>query len=153
MKSRLLGAAGLLAASVATVMPLRSQTATSVAAPAVAVGLDVTSVQSGGRWEARGRSGYLRVIESAEGWEEVRHHVFVQWIEEPAERRQPTIRATLEVGSVLADAWSLTAPQLVQRGESWFVQVHVADAPMAQPRRTATVRIGPPGTLTVVANP
>jgi hypothetical protein len=137
------GLAGLALAAA----PLHGQsTASSHNAGMPSLDVGVASVHSGGRWESPGRSGYFRVVEIEEGWEEVRHRVFVQWIEESPEHRTRSIRAVQEIGTRLG-AWSVSGPQLVRRGAVWYAAVRVADAPIAQPSRTVMVRIGRPGEL------
>ena len=135
------------AAAVALSSTLGAQQAT---APPDAPTVDpsVTTVISGGQWIASdSTSGAFRVIVRSEGWEEVRHRVFVEWLEDDAAQRTMRVRATRELGPLAERAWSLEAPQLTHRAGRWYVTVRAAMRPLAQTTRRFAFVIGAPGEI------
>ena len=116
--------------------------------PAPRIDPSVQSVVSGGRWTAGKATGSLRVIEIAEGWENVRYRVFVQWLEDTEDGAR--IRTSRDLGPLVPNQFSLTNPQLVYKAGSWRVDLKAASRPMERPERPLSFVVGAPGQVTLV---
>ena len=145
--------AHLLLAAVASLtvpLPARAQEA-SVPARAPVVDAAVESAVRGGTWSTGSARGRYRILVVMEGWEEVRHRAFLQWVQESASPNSPeTIRASVDLTEI-ADMFSVGEPILVARGGRWYAAVRGTDRPMAQYSRRLTFALGPPSEVRLVA--
>jgi len=118
---------------------------TSVPAPVVAIEPAVETVVSGGRWKSADAQGRYRLVVVAEGWEEVRHRAFVQWVREsPSPNAPEAVRESLDL-TLLAHAFGLAHPALATRSGRWFLTLRGADRPTSDYSRRLTFELGPPG--------
>jgi hypothetical protein len=107
----------------------------------------VEAVVTRGQWSAVGASGSFRVIVVAEGWESIRRRVIVQWLEEDQDEQRTVVRAALDLGTVLTDAYSVSDPVLARQGTRWQLTVRTSDRPLAQATGRAVVVLGAPGSV------
>jgi hypothetical protein len=105
----------------------------------------VETVVSGGTWSAGETHGRYRILVVMEGWEEVRHRAYVQWVQESeSPHTAEIVRASLDLTSV-AKMFGLAEPTVVARAGRWYVIVRGADRRMAEYSRRLTFELGPPG--------
>jgi hypothetical protein len=106
----------------------------------------VEAIVSGGHWRAGDASGSFRLIKVTEGWDELRHRVYLQWLELPTERGATLIRASVEL-TPLAEVFSLGAPTLSTRQGHWYVRLGAAARPLTPMLERVTFEIGGPGVV------
>ena len=123
-------------------MRVRAQ-ATAAATPALDPSIE--TVITRGQWSANGASGSYRIVVLVSGWEEVSHRVIVQWLEEDQAARTTVVRAAVDLGSILPEAYSLTDPIVRKQGTAWVLSIRSSDRPLARPNGTAVLVLGPPG--------
>ena len=107
----------------------------------------IETVLTHGHWTAAGASGAYRVIVLTEGWESVRRRVIVQWLEEDQDAQETVVRATVDLGTILTDAYSVSAPVITKRGTAWQLTVRTSDRPLAQATTPVVFTLGPPGII------
>jgi len=106
--------------------------------------IPIEEVVSGGSWKTRTAEGTFRLVQTGEGWETVRHRVFVQWLEESQEHRRVTVRRTIELEPP-PQVFSVADPQLVSRNGVWYAIVRTASRPLAQFDQEIAFELGAPG--------
>jgi hypothetical protein len=132
----------MMAVACALPLTLRAQS------PVPRIDPSVQSVVSGGRWTSGKATGSLRVIEIAEGWENIRYRVFVQWLEDTEDGAR--VKTSRELGPVVPDQFSLAHPQLVYQAGKWRVDLKAASRPMEQAERPLSFVVGAPGQVALV---
>jgi hypothetical protein len=135
----------LLLCALAGAPPAAAQDAAVVSVPRLDP--SVTTVVTGGVWAAGNARGVFRLVELAEGWEEIRYRVIVEWLEEDQERHELVIRAVGDLSALAPDQYSLTAPKLSRRRQRWYVTVRAAAGPMWAADRTVIFELAAPGAL------
>ena len=113
------------------------------------VPLSVEDVASGGRWQSGTSQGSYRVIGFAEGFEEVRHRVVVQWLQDATRDRSDSLVNTVDLNE-RGNVYGLASPAIVQQGSSWIVKVRSARMPMTQYDDSLTFTVGTPGIVSLV---
>ena len=58
----------------------------SVGAQHISVPAEVTSVSTAGRWQSGRIAGSYRVVVVRDGWEHIWSRVYVEWLQDPADR-------------------------------------------------------------------
>jgi hypothetical protein len=119
-----------------------AQAPDSVDAPAVDLGVE--SIVSGGVWKTSSAAGRFRAIGVSQGWEEVRHRVILEWIQDPDTNASDSIRARLDLNQALG-LYGLVEPKLTRRGTLWYLSLRVARRPVSPYSETVVVELGPPG--------
>jgi hypothetical protein len=119
---------------------------------AARIDASVNRVVSGGQWKTRTSGGSYRLVEVAQGWENVRYRVFVQWLEEGEDPDGPgdRLKAWRELGALVPGQFSLVDPALSWQDGRWQVTVKGASTPMEQPSQTLTFILGAPGEVRAV---
>lgn len=74
---------------------VRPQVAEAVAADAVGVTADVSTVHTGGAWSERDKEGTYRVIITDRGFDHVKSKLYLQWLVQEPEEGLPQVRATV----------------------------------------------------------
>lgn len=128
----------------APVTRLRAQAGADTAVPEIDPSL--TKVLVAGYWEDGATRGSYRVVEIAEGSEEVRRHVVVQWLSDPSEEEAHVV-ASRALGPLAGNVWSVSDPDLVLVKGRWYVTVRTTSRSMGQPDRRLRVALGAPGKL------
>ncbi len=73
----------------------RPQVAEAVAADAVGVTADVSTVRTGGAWTEGEREGQYRLIITNRGFDHIVSKLYLQWLEQEPEEGVPKVRATV----------------------------------------------------------
>jgi hypothetical protein len=105
----------------------------------------ITQVVTGGFWQVDSSRGQYRVVVLTEGWEEVRHRVFVQWLAEDTAARELDVQSSMDLAPLASEWWSLADPSLSLEAGSWILLVHAAAMPLEQHTAELRFRLGPPG--------
>ena len=106
----------------------------------------IAEVVTGGAWgDAAGAHGRYRVVVVAEGWEEVRYRVFLQWLELDSDRRDVRVRVSQDLAILAPNWWSLTSPSLSLHDGKWILSLQAAEMPMQAPDTELRFQLGPPG--------
>jgi hypothetical protein len=71
------------------------QVAVAVAADAVGVAADVSTVRTGGAWSEGENQGQYRVIITDRGFDHIVSKLYLQWLEQEPEEGVPQVRATV----------------------------------------------------------
>lgn len=108
----------------------------------------VYELMTGGYWKNERQSGTIRVVVLMEGWEAIRHRMFVQWIEERSEAHEARLVATREVADVVSNCYSLVSPSLSLKGGRWILVAKASSAPMKRTSQNISIVLGAPGELT-----
>lgn len=107
----------------------------------------IETVVTRGHWTSGEASGAYRVIVLTEGWESIRRRVIVQWLEEDQDAQETVVRAVVDLGTILTDAYSVSAPVITKEGAAWRLTVRTSQRPYAQMTRPVVFTLGAPGTV------
>jgi hypothetical protein len=117
-------------------------------AQAVSVPVDVSSVQTIGRWQSGSDEGSYRIVVTSEGWEHVWSRVFVEWLAEPTNRdvpREPPrvveLMPPLAHGTAVLEA-SARSPKL---GELIITVTATSNRQLGSRKQRFVFRAGAPG--------
>ena len=106
----------------------------------------VSQVTTAGGWKTSTAHGYCRLIVISEGWEEIRHTVFPQWIEESERAHADRIRATVNLSDAAPGWFSFFEPKIVIHQPHDEVTVMAAPYPLG-PEQALRFEIGMPSRL------
>jgi hypothetical protein len=126
---------------------LRAQNSSAPTVPRIDP--SIRAVVSGGYWKTDKATGTFRIVETVEGYEELRYRVYVQWLENVG--GETRVRLSREIGPLVPEQFSLKDPQLALQDGKWQVIVRAANAPMKQADHSLSFTLGPPGEITPVA--
>jgi len=107
---------------------------------------------TGGRWQTEKAAGYYRAVGFSNGWEEIRHRVFLEWIREPDTKSLDSVVARVDLTG-LAAAYGLAEPKLIKRGKLWALSVKASATQLTAYKQTIVFELGPPGKVRRIRDP
>ncbi len=87
----------------------------------------ISSVVSGGAWEVSGKRGTYRVVVIEKGWEHVSSSVWIQWIEEDADKKSLRLLTSIPVSQIGDLHLAVGVPEFLLSRDGTTVRLNATD--------------------------